>query len=70
MPNLINREEAEKIAARIVDNLEPERYPQIKALNRESAIRQIVDRAAVSKGQYERGYLTNAVMTIESDLNY
>ena len=70
MSKILNREQAEKIAAKILDALEPEDYPQMLKLNRESAIRQIVDHAAVNENQYERGYLTNAVLVIESDLSY
>ncbi|MCQ9206453.1 MAG: hypothetical protein NG740_01010 [Omnitrophica bacterium] len=68
-PILLNREQAEKIASEILNELEPENYPKLLALNRESAIRRIVDGAAVSKDQYEEGFLTNAVLTNESDLS-
>ena len=69
-PNLLNREQAEKSAGEILDQLEPENYPKLLALDRESAIRRIVDGAAVSKDQYREGFLANAVLTIESDLSY
>lgn len=69
-PDLISRKEAEGEAREILDNLEPGNYPQILALPREAAVRRIVDSAAVSKNQYERGYLTNAVLTIEADLSH
>ena len=67
---LLNREEAEKIAGKILDQLKPENYPKILALNRESAIRGIVDSAHVGNNQYREGFLTNAVLTIESDLSH
>ena len=67
---LLNREQAEKSAGELLDGLEPEKYPQMLKLNRESAIRQIVDHAAVGKDQYQEGYLANAVLVIESDLSY
>ena len=70
MPDLLNRAEAEKVASEILNELEPENYPKLLALNRESAIRRIVDNAAVSNNQYREGFLTNAVLTMESDLSH
>ena len=68
--NLLNREQAEKIAGELLDKLEPEDYPKILALSRESAIRRIVDGAHVGNDQYEEGYLANTVLVTESDLSH
>ncbi|MCQ9206451.1 MAG: hypothetical protein NG740_01000 [Omnitrophica bacterium] len=69
-PILLDRGEAERIAGEILDKLEPENYPKILALTRESAIRGIVDGAAVGNDQYREGFLTNTVLVMEADLSY
>ena len=68
-PTLINREQAEKVAAELLDKLDPERFPEVLAMSRESAVMYLVNMSRVGQEQYGQEYIPTSLLTLESDLN-